>query len=151
MEQQEKHYATAYFFWLLVGIFGGHRFYLARGSSAMLFVVAHFGSWGFLIYAWQTDSVQYAWPALLLLAAVYAWLVVDLIFIPAMADNFNDKLEVNQGPYLGGPISMDPGFQATLKKAGMGAESPRKSGIPDDYVMPWRRQDGGGPTASGGG
>ena len=151
MVRKQKEYVTAYALWLLVGVFAGHRIYLARGASAMLFVVAHLGGWAFLFYAYLSDSEQYIWPALLLLAAVYAWLVVDLIFIPSMADAFNDKLDQDKGPYMDGPLSLDPGFQATLRKAGMATEGQRKASIPDDYVMPWRRQDGGGPTASGDG
>lgn len=151
MEKTEKHYVTAYLLWLAVGIFSGHRIYLARGSSATLFIVAHFGTWAFLFYAQYADQTKYAWPALLMLAAVYAWLLVDLIFIPAMADTFNDKQDANQGPYLDGPISLNPGFQATMRKAGkLSEDREKKKAIPDDYVMPWRRQDGDGPTSMGG-
>jgi len=146
VEQTEKHYVTAYILWLAVGIFSGHRIYLARGASATLFNVAHFGSWAFLFYAYNADETKYAWPALLMVAAVYAWLLVDLIFIPAMADAFNDKQDAHRSPYLDGPISLNPGFQATMRKAGVLADDgEKKKAIPDDYVMPWRQHDSAGP------
>lgn len=151
MEETEKHYVTAYILWLAVGIFAGHRIYLARGVSAMLFIVAHFGAWAFLFYIQYTDKTHLAMPGLVMLAAVYAWLIVDLIFIPAMADKFNDRLDRDQGPYLAGPMSLNPSFHATMRKAGALSENqPAKKAIPDNYVMPWRREDGGGPTAPGG-
>lgn len=144
MEEEPKSYLMAYFIWLLVGLFAGHRFYLARASSAMLFIMAHAAAWGLLFYSQHVQNPQLAWAGLLLLAAVLAWMVVDLVFIPSMADSYNEKLDEHQGPYLGGPISVDPGFQATLKKAGIDGNS-GKSAIPEDYVLPWRRESGGGP------
>lgn len=145
MEQEHKSYATAYFLWLLVGLFAGHRFYLAQAASAILFIAAHAAAWGILFLSQHQQDENMAWGGLLMLAAVYAWMIVDLIFIPSMADKFNEKLDEKHGPYMGGPVSMDAGFQATLKKAGLPTEDGRrKAAIPEDYVLPWRREGGGG-------
>ena len=146
MEKEPKSTLMAYFLWLLVGLFAGHRFYLARTVSATLFIVAHAGAWGLLFYSQHMQDEDMAWGGLLALAAVLAWVVVDLLFIPSMTDSYNEKLEEARGPYLDGPVSLNPGFQATLKKAGgVGTDGPRKSAIPEDYVLPWRREGGGGP------
>lgn len=151
MEKTEKHYVTAYLLWLAVGVFSGHRIYLERAASATLFNVAHIAVWGFLFYIQYSDKTHLAMPALVALAAVYAWLLVDLIFIPSMADKHNDAMDETQGPYLGGPMSLNPSYHATMRKVGaLSEDQPRRAAIPDDYVMPWRRSDGGGPTPSGG-
>ena len=108
MEPEPKSTLMAYFLWLLVGLFAGHRFYLARAASAMAFILAHAGAWALLFYSQHMQDTQLAWAGLLLLAGVLAWMVVDLLFIPAMADGFNGKLDRDRGPYMNGAVSMNP-------------------------------------------
>ena len=147
MERHHKSYLLAYVLWLGLGLFAAHRFYLARGATALLFCVFHIAGWALLIYSKHTQDEDMLWGGLLLLAACGAWLLVDLIFIPAMVDGYNDKLDEAEGPYTRGPISTDPSFQATLKKAGVVTSGSGKKSIPDDYVLPWR-QDGDGPKGT---
>lgn len=148
MERAEKSLGIAYLFWLLVGIWGGHRFYLRQHSSAILMVAMHVAGWICVILSPQMDSVGMTWIGVALLAAVVAWVLVDAVFLPSMVADWNDRVTQHEGPFMPGSFSNDPGFQATLAKAG--ASAPPRSGkraIPDGYEMPWRRNDEGTPQS----
>lgn len=48
----EKDILLSYIFWLFIGVFGGHRFYLNRPLSGVLFLV----TFGFLGIGWLVDA-----------------------------------------------------------------------------------------------
>ena len=151
MDRPYKSLFNAYGLWLLVGIWGGHRFYLGRQGSAMMIVLLHIAGWALLILSAQIEDIRVTWVALGMLMIVGTWVVVDVIYMPSMIDQWNDGLDKHDGPYMPGAFNPDPGFGATLKKAGAASASRSgKKAIPDDYVLPWRREGGGGPSYTAG-
>jgi len=67
-----KSAAIAYILWFLLGLFGGHRFYLGRTGSAILMLILTLTGIGLPITA--------------------IWWLIDAFLIPGMAQDYNDRL-----------------------------------------------------------
>jgi len=71
-----KSLPIAYALWLVLGIFGAHRFYLGRYLTGAIQAVLGAASWALL-------AAQY-YPAFLGMAAALLWLSADAYFVRAM-------------------------------------------------------------------
>lgn len=79
-ENTRKSLRQAYILWALLGIFGAHRFYLARGTSgATMLVVSLIG----LILLGTGSGVAF-------LTVMLGWLGIDAILLPRMLRAEND-------------------------------------------------------------
>jgi TM2 domain-containing membrane protein YozV len=81
-DANKKSVLVAYFFWLLFGFFGGHRFYFGRWITALgillltLVSILSFVAVLFFVVIWI--------PAL--------WLVIDAFLIPRWTRRYNNDL-----------------------------------------------------------
>jgi TM2 domain-containing membrane protein YozV len=82
-EAHRKSVAKAYLLWLLLGWFGGHRFYLGYINSAIFLIMM--SSLGLLLMLIDFVGV-------FLLFAPGLWLLVDAFIIPAIVRHHNDEL-----------------------------------------------------------
>ncbi|MYM54199.1 TM2 domain-containing protein [Thalassovita mangrovi] len=80
LTSEKKSIGLAYMLWLLLGIFGGHRFYLGRNGSAVVMLAVSTLGWITLVL---TDK-----PFLLVPLGV--WLIVDIFQIPPMIRSDTD-------------------------------------------------------------
>lgn len=139
-QRPRKQMWVAYLLWFLLGGFGAHRFYLNRGASAIFMILLYIGGIVVAIVGLGQGSQSSMILGAMLVCAAATWLLIDLFTIPGMVESCNNQDEDLWGPYMPGPTSFDPGFGATLAKAGADPNRPRKKGVPDGYVMPWREE-----------
>lgn len=82
-EANRKSVARAYLLWLLLGPFGGHRFYLGYIASAIFMIML-------TSLALVVTLVSFA--GVILFAPPALWLLVDGFIIPAIVRHQNDEL-----------------------------------------------------------
>lgn len=146
----------AYLLWLFLGGLSMHRFFLGRILSAFLQIGLYLGGSAVVISSVWTNGGLEALESeaamrdavssgSLILGALMIivwslWWMIDAVLIALMVMEDERKSEAGQG-YDFNPqsVSLDPSHQATRQAAGR-APGATKSGIPDDYVMPWRQK-----------
>ena len=73
------------------------------------------------------------------LIGVLCWVILDAFFIPSMVAALNEP----DGPrsYVSlAAVDMDPSFSATLGQARVERTGEKRSGLPEGYEMPWRKE-----------
>ena len=141
VERPQKSVLKAYVLLFLLGVLGGHRYYMKRPGTGLGIAVLSIVSIGLLVVALgQEDSKSFLYGAYLCGALVLAALIADIIMIPGMIEELNNPGEERRISVIAG--NLDPSFQATLRHAGREAsnDKPRKSALPEDYVRPWHKK-----------
>ena len=161
----------AYVLWLFLGGLGVHRFFLGRVKSGLLMLVLTLTAIALMVAALMPavseiaaiedpsaledpavlenlPASPYLMPGVILFTFVSLWLLVDLILVALMVLKDAELAELKRQDSAM-PVyaaNMDPSFQATRHALDLDEheERPRRNKLPDDYVMPWRRDDARG-------
>lgn len=134
----QKEIWVAYLLWFLLGGLGIHRFYVKRGTSGLIMLGLYVGGFVVALTGVMQSSQSSMILGAMMVCAVITWLLIDLFTIPSMVESCNTT-DDGLGPYMPGPSSLDPGFGATMAKAGANPNKRRKKALPEGYVMPWRQ------------
>ena len=81
-DANKKQALIAYVLWFFVGIFGGHRFYLGRTSSALIMLVG-------TILSFILTFVLIGFLGFFIIGV---WALVDAFLIPGMVEQYNRDL-----------------------------------------------------------
>ncbi len=81
-EANKKSVLVAYLLWWLLGIFGGHRFYLGRSGSAT----------AMLLISVCSIPLMFVLIGFLTIFVTVIWAVVDAFLIPGMVREWNNRL-----------------------------------------------------------
>jgi len=142
VSRPRKSLLKVYLLWLLLGGLGAHRFYLGRPGAGLMYALIGIG--GAALYSTGVTEANERMQLVGIIAGgmVAAGLLVDLFMIPGMVERLNNPGREG-GSFILPGANLDPSFQATVKRAGLEErpERPRKSRIPEGYVMPWRQDD----------
>lgn len=91
-----------YLLWLLVGVFGVHRFYFGKRTTAVLyFVTAAAASAGGLVYLFGTRGTALVYAPIAAGIVFLAWLV-DLFLIPRMKKQVSGRYQYGRYSYATG-------------------------------------------------
>jgi len=147
---EKKSVIAAYLLWLFLGSIAMHRFYLGRPMTALMQLML---IWGGALLAWvNAPPAGEELPDLVLLgwgiAALGAgWVIVIDLFMTAVivkAHNREAALmasDYRQVDVYSVDMTEDPRIAQAQLAARKRPDGKRRGGIPDDYVMPWRRED----------
>ena len=152
----------AYLFWAVLGTLGLHRFYLGRGGSGAMMLLLTLVGTGTLIwiavslgdlsamsegeFADRMQQSPWFLPTAALFAIVALWWLSDAILIAIMILSDAEKkadAAADESRFIATTANLDPSFQATRAAAGLEPSSDRRSGLPEGYVLPWRRENDG--------
>lgn len=158
-----------YLFWLFLGGLGVHRFFLGRWRSGLTLLLLTIACVSLVIlalgpllpeiaqvedpdamdedaFAQRAMGSPYMMPATILAGIISLWLLADLILVALIVlkdAEQEDLARQEAGSHRVYAANMDPSFQATQQAVDLDSfdERPRRSAIPDDYVMPWRQEN----------
>lgn len=150
-----------YLFWLFLGPFGVHRFFLGRPKSGLTLLILTVTALALLVgmlFSLEPENLQdpaalaslgrssSAIAVAVLSGIVSLWLLADLVLVALMVLKDSEQAELARqeaGSTVALTANMDPSFQAVQQAAGLDEfdDRPRRKALPDDYVMPWRREN----------
>jgi TM2 domain-containing membrane protein YozV len=83
-DANKKSLLVAYLLWFFFGLFGAHRFYLAKTTSAIILLVLG-------LIAWVITFVSLGFGSFVLLVPGL-WALIDAFLIPGYARDYNNAL-----------------------------------------------------------
>lgn len=131
---------TAYLLWFLLAGLGAHRFYLKRALSGLFLALTNASGLIMLVLGAIQEIPEYLMVGATAVLAAMVWWFLDAFFIPGMVRQINDTDRPSSFVSLGA-VNLDPSFSATMAGADRSKiERPKKSSLPKDYEMPWRKE-----------
>ncbi|MFK7941344.1 MAG: TM2 domain-containing protein [Paracoccaceae bacterium] len=160
-------FIIGYLLWFFLGGLGAHRFFLGRVASGFLMLLLTLVLITLIVLAAlplfnaisqaenpepisdanllaQLEASPLMLPAGMLSLVLGLWWLFDLVLVAIIvlkdaeaaeeADRQTSSINVQA-------VNMDPSFQSAMGTSGTDDTRPRRSALPDDYVMPWRQPD----------
>ena len=159
-----------YVLWFFLGLFGVHRFFLGRVASGLILLALTVIAVGLLgagivgtigglseldnpetlakledpVFVAELENAPGMAPAAFLSMIIGLWWLFDLVLVAIICLKDAEAKEDARREAAGinvQAVNMDPSFQASRRAAEWDDSQPRKSALPDDYVLPWRQNE----------